>query len=98
MQLGGLILGYLQHLLDPRGRGSQRGPLQAIELAGSLLGLATEAINLPGRLTSLTTQQFEIVAELGGPLQRGVTFSTEGGNAGLERIDMLDDLPAVEAT
>jgi hypothetical protein len=72
--------------------------LQPIELGSRGLGFAAQALNLTGRLRCFSTQQFNGVLEVGDPLQCGVAFGSKGANTSFERVDMIDDLFAMEAT
>lgn len=96
LQLGGFVLGHLQHSLNAGGRGSQRRPLQAVQLGDRVLRLTTKALNLPGRISRLTTKPLKIFVQVSGPLERSIPFGSKGGNAGFERVDMVDDLLAVK--
>jgi hypothetical protein len=62
------------------------------------LCIATEAFHLPGSISRLTPHLFQFVAEVGGSLQRSIPFSSKGGNPSFERVDVIDDLLAVEPT
>lgn len=95
-QLGCLVFGHLQHPLDPRGCPGQRRSLQAVQLSGRVLRIATKVFHLPGGLSRLIPRSLQLVAEVGGSLQRSIPFGSEGANSSFERVDVIDHLLAVE--
>jgi hypothetical protein len=60
------------------------------------LRVATKVFHLPGGLSGLPPHLLQFVAEVGGSLQRSIPFGSQGANSSFERVDVVDDLLAVE--